>query len=77
MEIILYALTSMLFSVITVIIIFLGIYLLTQGSQEEQRWKKEQEKLLQEELIQARKEDREEQEKRIEAGSAQEASFDS
>ena len=46
MEIILYALTSMLFSVITVIVIFLGIYLLTQGSQEEQRWKKEQEKLL-------------------------------
>ncbi len=49
----------------------------SQGIEADAKEAKEQEKLLQEELIQARKEDREEQEKRIEAGSAQEASFDS
>lgn len=46
----------------------------SQGIEADAKAAKEQEKLLQEELIQARKEERE---KRIEAGSAQEASFDS
>lgn len=49
----------------------------SQGMKADAKEAKEQEKLQQEELIQARKEDREEQEKRIEAGAAQEASFDS
>ena len=45
----------------------------SQGIEADAKAAKEQEKLLQEELIQARKEEREEQETRIEAGAAQDS----